>query len=738
MKKTCILILFILIIGWLVISCTTSGQSSESSQKTTITQSITSHSESNQAIPFSQFNSPETDRQAKTISQPVRYEESPSVEIINVELSNRNANPGMELELRLRVRCLKPIQQDGFLSVHVFRKNDAKNMSRVGWFFDGQQDTPMNEWQVGTEYVIGPVSIKLDKTNINFGNYSVAAMLGYPIQDEAYKFHVLTWKNPEIKHMEVTQFTMPNIPKFKTQIQNVLDDFKMVMDWTTKSGKETYGQQALQLKESFQTILDTCSKIQPNEYTIFEQLFQKYIENMELFNGLKIKCIFGGVCNPEFKRRAHGYNGIWYYNQPSNDEYKYKYSGGLGTYCAKHIPLGYYAAEVNKTFFVYGGKSEDDKNLLEMVSVYDHATGKLERPLILHNKETTDAHDNPVLMLDNQGYIFVFCSSHGTSRPSFIYKSLHPYSIEKFVQIKETNFSYPQPWWIANKGFLFLHTKYTEQGRVLHYSTSQDAINWSDPKPIAAIGEGHYQVSWRYENKVGTAFNYHPQGKGLNYRTNIYYVESDDYGKTWKTITGELLTLPLVDSINPALVHDFQSEGLNVYMKDLAFDPNGKPVILVVTSKGYESGPENGPRQWTTVQWTGTDWEIRAQIQSDSNYDTGCLYIEPDGIWRLIGPTETGPQPFNPGGEVAMWTSEDQGKHWNMIQQLTTNSTYNHTYCRKLVHAHPDFYSIWADGHARMPSESRLYFCNQAGTMVFQMPMVMEAEQELPPSIPIK
>ena len=33
-----------------------------------------------------------------------------------------------------------------------------------------------------------------------------------------------------------------------------------------------------------------------------------------------------------------GYRGIWYYNQKTNDEYVYKYSGGLGTYCAKHIP----------------------------------------------------------------------------------------------------------------------------------------------------------------------------------------------------------------------------------------------------------------------------------------------------------------------------------------------------------------------------------------------------------------
>ena len=50
-----------------------------------------------------------------------------------------------------------------------------------------------------------------------------------------------------------------------------------------------------------------------------------------------------------------GYRGIWYYNQPSGDEYVYKYSGGLGTYCAKHRPFAIYRPQVDKTFFCIRG-----------------------------------------------------------------------------------------------------------------------------------------------------------------------------------------------------------------------------------------------------------------------------------------------------------------------------------------------------------------------------------------------
>ncbi len=61
---------------------------------------------------------------------------------------------------------------------------------------------------------------------------------------------------------------------------------------------------------------------------------------------------------PTLNLKADGFRGIWYMNQPSNDEYVYKYSGGLGTYCAKHKPFAIYAARVNKTFFCFGRQEE--------------------------------------------------------------------------------------------------------------------------------------------------------------------------------------------------------------------------------------------------------------------------------------------------------------------------------------------------------------------------------------------
>ena len=283
-------------------------------------------------------------------------------------------------------------------------------------------------------------------------------------------------------------------------------------------------------------------------------------------------------------KKADGYRGIWYCCNSLKGEYPYKYSGGYATYTAKHIPMAYYAKKVNKTFFVYGGtKGLHEKNrLLEVVSYYDHETGMVPKPTIVLEKGTDDAHHNPTIMLDEDGYIWIFISSHG-GNTGFIYKSREPYSIDSFELIEQSEFTYPQPWFIRGKGFVFLFTKYRQGERQLFWRTSPDGVHWSEDRKLAAFG-GHYRISWLHGNKIGTAFNYHPGGN-VNARTNLYYVETTDFGKTWQNIKGERIDTPLTTVQNNALVHDYASEGLLVYLKDINFDSEGNPVILYITKQ---------------------------------------------------------------------------------------------------------------------------------------------------------
>lgn len=435
-----------------------------------------------------------------------------------------------------------------------------------------------------------------------------------------------------------------------------------------------------------------------------------------------------------------GYRGIWYMNQPTGDEHRYKYSGGFATYPQWHLPIAIYSEKTQKTFFVLGGSngniSERNDELVHLVGYYDHRTREVARPVRLLNKKTEDAHDNPVLSIDGAGHLWVFSAAHGTSRPAYVHKSKKPFDIDEWELVSTTNFSYPQPWFLAERGeFVFLHTLYRDGQRRLFTSRSRDGRAWSEPEMLAHIDMGNYQISWPRGGRVATVFDMHPSqgraGKGLNYRSNIYYLETGDAGRTWHTERGEAVKPPLTDIKNTALVLDSVTLDRNVYLKDLDFDAQGRPVILYLTSKGYQPGRVSGPFEWHTAHWTGRQWQHRKMGESDHNYDHGALYVEPDGAWRVIAPLGRGPQPWGTGGEMEMWLSRDRGARWSKVKDLTKGSERNHSYARKPLNAHPDFYAIWADGNPLEPSKSVIYFATKTGE-VYALPERMSGSHARP------
>lgn len=431
---------------------------------------------------------------------------------------------------------------------------------------------------------------------------------------------------------------------------------------------------------------------------------------------------------PPPARRINGYRGIWF-DLGQKSEFGSKYSGGLGTYTAKHHPLAIYAPAAGKTFFVYGGTTRADaRHLLAMASYYDHRTRRVPRPVVVHDKQgVDDPHDNPSIQIDGAGHLWVYVSGRGNKRPGHVYRSRLPYDIGSFEHVAEREFTYPQPWWIDGKGFAFLFTKYRGGRRELFWSASDaDGGNWSEDRKLAGMG-GHYQISNHQHGRIITAFNMHPGGN-VDQRTNLYFVQTDDRGNTWRTAGGETVETPLVDPAGPALVRDYRSGKRLVYLKDIAFDAMGNPVILYVTSSSHQPGPAGAPRLWTIARWSSDTraWEFHEVTTSAHNYDMGSLYIEEDGTWRIIAPTGTGPQPHGTGGEIGLWTSADQGRTWKKVRDITRGSPRNHAYVRRPVNARPDFYGFWADGNPDAMSESHLYFTDRSGETVRCLPYDLE------------
>ncbi|MFH1567744.1 MAG: BNR-4 repeat-containing protein [Gemmatimonadota bacterium] len=432
--------------------------------------------------------------------------------------------------------------------------------------------------------------------------------------------------------------------------------------------------------------------------------------------------------------RAEGYCGIWFtLGQYLGQENAYgdKYSGGLGTYTAKHVPLAVHAAAAEKTFFVYGGCVPGTRHLLAMAAHYDHRTHTVPRPTIVHDKGgVDDPHDNPSIALAADGHLWVFVSGRGRQRPGYKYRSREPYSVEDFERVSEEELTYPQPWWIEGEGFLHLFTKYTGVRELYWNRSDASGRQWTPDRKLAGM-EGHYQTSRRRGRRVVTAFNRHPQGKPDN-RTDLYYLETDDLGETWRAADGTAIEAPLTTPDNPARICDFAAERRLVYMKDIDLDAAGRPVVLVITSGDHRAGPAGDPRIWTLARWTGTAWRLDEVTRSTHNYDMGSLYIEGERHWRIIAPTEPGPQHWGTGGEMALWLSDDGGHTWRKERDITRGSPRNHAYARRPVDAHPGFYAFWADGNPFAFSESRLYFTNRDGDRVWRLPALVPGDRAEP------
>ena len=451
--------------------------------------------------------------------------------------------------------------------------------------------------------------------------------------------------------------------------------------------------------------------------------------------------------NPTLKPKDDGYRGIWFTlgqftDAPSKTgasnkywDYGDKYSGGLGTYTAKHVPIAIYVPAVRKTFFCYGGSKDGQRYLYNMISYYDHVADRVPRPTIVHDKQgVNDPHDNSSLAIDGQGHIWVYVAGRGQVRPGFVYRSVEPYEIDHFELISSDEICYPQPHAIEEEGILELFTKYTGVRELYWNFRRPDGTRGADRK-LAAM-EGQYQTSYRDGRRVVTAMNRHPGG-APDRRTDLYYLETRDLGNTWQTVDGTTMTPPLVDPKNPALVKAYSDDQRLVYLNSMTLDNEGNPLILVVTSSSYKPGPQGDPRTWEVLHHKNGRWNVHEVTHSTHNYDTGPLWVERDGTWRIAGPTERGPQRWGGGGEIAVWVSRDEGMNWTKERDVTLGSPRNHSYVRDVVNAERDspFAMLWADGHADKLSVSRIYFANRDGTLVRRLPYQMDGDFATPETV---
>ena len=420
-----------------------------------------------------------------------------------------------------------------------------------------------------------------------------------------------------------------------------------------------------------------------------------------------------------------------------------KYSGNMATYTAKHSPNA-----VKKgmfTYFTYTGEVPLDGfesgNLkigttgavgckLEgtilfriaggiapalgiYVSRYNHVTGRAAKPVLVHMKCTGDPHENAVLNLDSDGYIYLLVSGRAESRGNFIFRSSNPHSIDGFIDFTPPmdnyidhfnslaesagrgrpfigdayrGINYPKMYWVDEPDglslgyFRLIYTIYCgmtesetcKNSRQLY--TARMHVDGSNASiqgitPLAAY-KGHYAVANGRGRDIVVAFNVHPNSV-LDDRTNIYYMHSVDGGETWLNVRNQELTLPITRStdLDRIAVREFYDPRTlgpiqhRIYMKDVNFVGTGlnkRPTVLYVGSLSVDHVPSKTADHYLAkARWSGDSWmQSRLTNAVDHNYSSGMLFLD-NNKYRVFYPhTDEAKNNALAGGAVAFLDTE--------------------------------------------------------------------------------
>jgi len=387
------------------------------------------------------------------------------------------------------------------------------------------------------------------------------------------------------------------------------------------------------------------------------------------------------------------------------------YGGAHATYCAWTRPMAVYAPSEDKTFFAFGNADNSPT-----ICCYDHKSKALSHAVMVAANPDMDAHKNPHLLIDDEGYIYVFYRSHCS--PTHLEKSARRYDISEWVSmgVVAENSSYPQPWQLK-KGEIsvFYRAGGTHNATESCVRSPDGGKTWSEPEVIASSPpkNGFYAVTiaeiGRYPRKVHMAWSV-TRGDWWQ-RYHVFYACSDDGGYTWRKSNATKYELPITE---PTSERIFESDvpDRGVWLKDIQLDSKGSPYILFIDGNTltYDC-------LWRVAVCSGGKWAIHQIAKCDHMYDAGSLVFLADDDLRAYLPT-TPAQPYQDGGDIDEWQSTDGAKSWTNTKQITSGSEYSHNHVKTVFnHQKGDFRVFWCYGDARYAPETRdveLYWYGEA------------------------
>ena len=400
-------------------------------------------------------------------------------------------------------------------------------------------------------------------------------------------------------------------------------------------------------------------------------------------------------------------------------DYFDKDSSGNASYEEMAIaPQAVYDQERERTYIAFQG------NLLNpYITAYDHPSGRWFGPYMIGtNSLAGDLHGAPSLVIDADGYIFVFYGGHLTQMGHS--RSARPHDISEWVDLGPVKVgspavtiaaSYPQPV-LQDDGSIRLYYRCDRTGETYHdwksvVSTGAAlAPQWVAPETVidSAMSAGATET---IEAKTTAVYyewyiNVEDGGTGTpafaavrrdrkepgrtadNYyvRKGVYYAERSVEG-SWTNVTGDKLAVPLRYSSLDTTA-DVRPETRDEYTNQVVLRRNeaGEPAVLYLKGPWYDT---RDPYEWRLARWSSTEstWTDTLITTTDDFFDAGTFEFMPNGDieaflttggmsddqWLLEQNGIPAAQLAKRGGDITWWRLRAGEAKWVKVDDIITS-----------------------------------------------------------------
>ncbi len=361
----------------------------------------------------------------------------------------------------------------------------------------------------------------------------------------------------------------------------------------------------------------------------------------------------------------------------------------------------YYSGTHNRTYFLWMQKGGAGYSIENMVFYYDHDTEELSESYGVGpgTQGATDCHAHGAIMVADDGHIIVVHEKLWNTGPSAhngeyqMKRSINPEDPSAgFELVHTTGFgnSYPHIWKTAN-GDLFVSSRYGsdyfyDHYRIMLYKSTDNGLNWDAGTVIINFDGPNPNDYWAYHGRIVQS-----DSDGINMVVNrcdrdpdygypdCYYLRSED-GETWTNIdnsysknTSTQGSLNSTEMDNYFLIEHSDNTQMLVVVNSGCVSPSG--TVYLAQENWIRYDPQ--PYDWFLRYWENDEWQKIEIPHNNMHVLPSAIYAySEDELDIIVEIQETSPY------EIERWKTTDKGQTWNVVENITSNSNYDHMFAQ--------------------------------------------------------